>query len=91
MQDDKQRGIYGKYRVIRVDEDGITKDGHENRQYFVLDIFNDPFAVEALAAYANACAAEYPELANDLRILSLSARTERVTQLIRDLREECND
>lgn len=91
MQGDKQRGIYGKYYVQRVDENGQPKAGHENRQYYVLDIFNDPFAVDALQAYANACHDEYPALANDLRMLALEARTARLDKQLHDLKEEFID
>lgn len=38
--------------------------------YFVLDYGTDPYARAALAAYADACAEQYPQLAADLRARS---------------------
>lgn len=57
---DKQRGLYGKYHVERV-------DGKVKGPYFVLAYTADPYAAVALAAYADSCEAEYPQLAADLR------------------------
>lgn len=57
-------GLYGKYRVTRT-------DGQErpSARYFVLDYANDPHALVALRAYADACDAsgDRPELVADLR------------------------
>ena len=49
--------------------DGSSQVGskHERCAYFVLDWHHDPFAVPAALAYATACEAKYPELADDLR------------------------
>lgn len=60
-------GIYGKFVVTRVD--GSSREGgkHEHCDYFVLDWKHDKFAVPAARAYADACEAEYPALADDLR------------------------
>ncbi|MCT7361196.1 hypothetical protein [Mycolicibacterium llatzerense] len=57
---DKQRGLYGKYRVERV-------VGKEKGPYFVLAYTSDPHAAVALRAYADSCEADYPQLAADLR------------------------
>lgn len=64
---DQQRGIYGKYRVERI---GGTPGKHDHCWYYVLDWEHDKFSRPALAAYADACREEFPELAADLdRIL----------------------
>lgn len=57
---DHQRGLYGKYRVERI-------DGKRKGPYFVLAYTTDPHARAALAAYADSCEDEYPLLAADLR------------------------
>lgn len=55
---DQQRGLYGKYRVEKV-------NGKPVGECFVLEE-HDPLALPALRAYAEACAAAYPPLAADL-------------------------
>lgn len=60
LRDDRQRGLYGKYRVER-------SDGKSKGPYFVLAYTSDPHARVALAAYADSCAEEFPLLAADLR------------------------
>lgn len=64
---DKQKGLYRKYEVRRVD--GSTNQGgkHEHCEWFVLDLTHDKFAIPALKAYSQACANEYPILSNDLK------------------------
>lgn len=49
--------------------DGSSEPGgkHEGCRYYVLDIDHDPFAIPALAGYANACEKDFPLLAEDLR------------------------
>lgn len=69
--DDKQRGMYHKFNVYRV-RDGQQAEPVLNS--FVLRIDRDPFAVAALEAYANACEAEYPALAKDIRTWILESR-----------------
>lgn len=66
---DKSEGIYGKYRVDRLD--GGTEPGgkHENCKYFVLDLAHDPYAMPALVAYADACRQDFPALAMDLDVI----------------------
>ena len=65
--DDKNRGVYRKYKVTRTD--GSDKKGgkHEECAYFVLDLEHDEFAAPALTAYAKACRKKFPRLAADLR------------------------
>lgn len=58
--------MYPKYIVTRRDGGSQPGKKHEHCQYFVLDLDHDPFAVDALRAYAYACVAEYPALADDL-------------------------
>lgn len=65
---DKERGLYNKYRVRKIDKDDPTLD-HEVGQCFVLTE-NDRFAPDALFCYANACEDDYPLLAADLRALA---------------------
>lgn len=60
---DKERGLYRKYDVSRIDD---PQKKHSNCSFFVLDLDHDPFAAIALRAYAVACRDEYPLLANDL-------------------------
>lgn len=55
---DTQRGLYGKYRVEKV-------NGKPVGECFVLEA-SDPLAIPALHAYADYCAAAYPQLAADL-------------------------
>lgn len=61
---DTKRGLYKKYNVERLNDD---KGKHTYCDYFVLDLVHDKYAAAALDTYANACEAEYPELAFDLR------------------------
>lgn len=63
---DRERGLYRKYGVQRVDG---RADKHEGCEYFVLDLTHDMFAPAALTAYADACAEKFPALARDLRAL----------------------
>lgn len=63
MADNRERGLYNKFQVKRVDGD----PKHDNCNYFVLDIDHDPFAVPALLRYADVCASTYPALAADLQ------------------------
>lgn len=63
----KTMGLYTKFTVVR--NDGSSEPGakHDGCEYFVLDLTHDPFATDAIRAYANACELEYPALARDLR------------------------
>lgn len=66
---DKNRGLYGKFKVERTDGRSLDGQKHENCRYFVLDLDHDPFAVPAIKAYAEACQEKYPSLADDLILL----------------------
>lgn len=59
-------GVYGKYRVERVD--GRDKPGGDkaNARYFVLDYVNDPHAMKALRAYIDSAWDDNPRLGMDL-------------------------
>jgi hypothetical protein len=61
---DHSQGIYRKYHVKRLND---PTGKHDNCEYFVLDWRHDPYTKPAVLAYADACEAEYPELAADLR------------------------
>lgn len=63
----KARGLYNKFTVLRADGESSPGRKHDGCEYFVLDLTHDPFAWPALKAYADACEAEYPLLAADLR------------------------
>jgi hypothetical protein len=69
---DRNRGLYGKFNVIRNDGQSEPGQKHDGCEYFVLDVTHDPFAGVALAAYEKACEIEYPLLARDLEILRLA-------------------
>jgi hypothetical protein len=56
---DTERGLYGKYRVEKI-------NGKPVGRAFVLAYDSDPHARVALAAYADSCEADYPQLAADL-------------------------
>lgn len=60
-------GIYRKFTVERADGSSGAGKKHEHCSYFVLDWMHDPFAVAAARAYADACQAKFPALADDLR------------------------
>jgi hypothetical protein len=64
---DRTRGITDKFRISRTDGTSEPGGKHHACDYFVLDLDHDPFAIPALRAYADACEAEYPLLAADLR------------------------
>ncbi len=55
---DTDRGLYGKYRVEKV-------NGKPIGECFVLEA-SDPFAVDALRAYAESCVEQFTPLAADL-------------------------
>lgn len=66
--DDKNRGLYEKFIVIRTDGGNKPGEKHEKCRYFVLDLDHDPFAIPAIRAYADACErGGYRALAHDLR------------------------
>lgn len=63
---DKTLGIYRKFDIIRTDGESEAGRKHDGCDYFVLDLTHDKHTWAALEAYAKACAAEYPLLADDL-------------------------
>lgn len=67
MSDQKNRGLYGKFKVERVDGGSAEGRKHEGCQYFVLDLNHDCFAFDAVQSYADACEDTNPKLADDLR------------------------
>ncbi len=69
----KDRGLINKYTVYRRDGRDKQGDKHRNCRYFVLDVSHDRFAIPALTAYANACLASKPKLAEDLFEMALTA------------------
>lgn len=64
---DSTRGIYNKFHVERTDGKSAPGEKHDGCEYFVLDMDHDPYAIPALRAYADACEAEFPLLAQDIR------------------------
>lgn len=66
-------GIYRKFTVERADGSSRPGGKHERCEYFVLDWAHDPFAIPAARAYADACEAKYPALAEDLRVMASRA------------------
>ena len=64
------RGLYNKFVVTRVDGSSEPGGKHHECKYYVLDLNHDKFAVSAMLAYADACAEEYPLLAQDIRALA---------------------
>ena len=62
--EDKAFGLREKYAVTRI---GGTPHKHDDCDYFVLDWNHDRYARVAALAYADACEAEFPALAADLR------------------------
>ena len=74
----KEKGIYQKFNVSRVDGGTDIGEKHCDCIHFVLDINHDPHGRVALKAYAESCADEYPELSCDLLLL-LKAETMTTT------------
>ena len=64
--DDRTKGVYNKFEVRRIDGGSEPGGKHEHCRYFVLDMDHDPYAIDALYAYAEACYNEYPQLSKDL-------------------------
>lgn len=70
---DKTKGLVNKFTVTRNDGKSAPGEKHEDCDYFVLDLTHDPHAIQAIAAYAQSCRAEYPLLASDLDRIIASA------------------
>lgn len=68
----KPKGLYRKFDVKRVDPEAQKR--HPNCAYFVLDLYHDPHALPALAAYADSVENENPELAEQLRLIATQER-----------------
>lgn len=64
--EDKNRGLYGKFRVERTDGRSAPGEEHDQCEYFVLDLTHDKHAVPAIKAYAESCQSEFPRLSKDL-------------------------
>lgn len=60
--------VFNKFNVRRVDGRDRSGGDREDAKYFVLDVTHDPFARQALIAYANACEETHPQLAADIRL-----------------------
>jgi hypothetical protein len=68
---DPTKGVIRKYEVSRTDGSSQPGGKHERCSYFVLDLEHDEFSIPALEAYAVACKAKFPALAQDLeRVLA---------------------
>lgn len=65
--------LYGKYDVFRTDkaEEDPESKHYLGCAYFVLDLDHDPFAAEALRAYAVACQSTHPILSEELMTRAL--------------------
>lgn len=63
MDTDRQRGLYQKYRVERLND---PAGKHAECPFFVLDLRHDYHARIALIAYIESCHNEFPQLAEDL-------------------------
>ena len=63
---DRERGLYDKFRLERLDGKSAAGEKHDGCEYFVLDLTHDPHAIDALIAYAESCAEGYPVLSSDL-------------------------
>ncbi len=68
MIDKTTTGLYRKFTVTRTDGASEPGQKHDGCDYFVLDLTHDPFAPEAIRAYAAACRLVYPLLAADLDV-----------------------
>jgi hypothetical protein len=82
---DKKLGLYGKYRVERLDGSSAIGGKHEGCNYYVLDIEHDKYALPSLKAYADACQAEYPLLAEDILKLIKNMSKNKMNRPIKEL------
>lgn len=77
MRDDKDRGLYEKFRVRRTDGRSNKGQKHHGCEYFVLDLNHDKMAVFALREYARQAHLNgYDKLGDDLdkKVFQLSNR-----------------
>lgn len=72
----EQQGLFRKFDVRRVDGSDQPGGKHYGCEYFVLDVTHDPYAKDALRAYARACATTHPDLSLD------------ITHMLREMRAE---
>lgn len=63
---DHDKGLYDKFTVFRNDGQSAVGCKHHRCDYFVLDLTHDPYAADALLAYASACKGSHPMLSLDL-------------------------
>jgi hypothetical protein len=61
-----EQGLYNKFQVQRRDGSDIPGGKHDCCDYFVLDLTHDPYALETVAYYAQACKETHPLLYRDL-------------------------
>ena len=59
--------LHEKYVVQRTDRTDGRGMKHDACDYFVLDLTHDPFAIQGVHAYADACEETHPQLAADIR------------------------
>lgn len=62
--------LYAKYHIERYDLKDLPGEKHHGCDLFVLDLTHDPYAKIAIMAYAGACRATHPRLAEDLERLA---------------------
>lgn len=75
---DRKRGLYKKFEVSRIGDDGKHKDCN----YFVLDLNHDPHAIRAMHRYIYSCQEEYPLLAKDLRELLAKIQSRYTDEMV---------
>ena len=64
--DQKDRGLYRKFRISRTDNRDEPGEKHCSCEYFVLDWDHDPHALAAIEAYIQSCQKDFPRLAMEL-------------------------
>jgi len=62
----EQQGIFEKFSVQRTDGSDAPGGKHHGCKYFVIDLDHDQYARAAMRAYAAACRATHPLLADDI-------------------------
>lgn len=68
QHDDANGILLVQPRAVRRIED--DEHAHDDCEYFIIDLYHDPFAAAALRAYAAACARSHPKMAQDLMRLA---------------------
>ena len=82
----EQQGIFRKFEVSRVDGSDALGGKHHNCEYFVLDITHDPYALNALDAYAKACSETHQQLSVELARKTTQIRNEAIKKEIAAIR-----